>query len=46
MGPITGPVAFLGKEQLNWAQYGVDTYNQAHGTHFKLLQGDTKEESS
>jgi branched-chain amino acid transport system substrate-binding protein len=42
MGPITGPVAFLGKEQLNWAKFSVDSFNKANGTHFKLLQGDTQ----
>ena len=39
MGPITGPVAFLGKEQGNWAQYSVDSFNRANGTHFRLLRG-------
>jgi len=42
MGPITGPVAFLGKEQLNWVKFAVDSYNKASGTHFKVLQGDTQ----
>jgi branched-chain amino acid transport system substrate-binding protein len=42
LGPITGPVAFLGKEQGTWAQYAVDTFNKANGTHFKILQGDTQ----
>ena len=42
MGPITGPVAFLGKEQLNWAKFSVDSFNAANGTHFTLLQGDTQ----
>src|SRR5215208_4853999 len=42
MGPITGPVAFLGKEQLNWAKYSIDSFNAANGTHFTLLQGDTQ----
>jgi branched-chain amino acid transport system substrate-binding protein len=42
MGPITGPVAFLGKEQLNWAKFSVDSFNAKNGTHFKLLQGDTQ----
>jgi branched-chain amino acid transport system substrate-binding protein len=42
MGPITGPVAFLGKEQLNWAQFSVDSFNAANGTHFTLKQGDTQ----
>jgi branched-chain amino acid transport system substrate-binding protein len=42
MGPITGPVAFLGKEQLNWAKFSVDSFNKANGTSFTLLQGDTQ----
>src|SRR6266540_5462941 len=42
MGPITGPVAFLGKEQLNWAKFSVDSFNKANGTAFTLLQGDTQ----
>jgi branched-chain amino acid transport system substrate-binding protein len=42
MGPITGPVAFLGKEQLNWAKFSVDSFNTKNGTHFRLLQGDTQ----
>jgi len=42
MGPITGPVAFLGKEQGNWARFAVDSFNAANGTHFSLKQGDTQ----
>jgi len=42
MGPITGPVAFLGKEQLNWAKYSIDVFNAANGTKFTLKQGDTQ----
>jgi len=42
MGPITGPVAFLGKEQLNWAKFSVESFNKANGTAFTLLQGDTQ----
>ncbi len=42
MGPITGPVAFLGKEQLNWAKFSVDSFNKKNGTNFTLLQGDTQ----
>jgi branched-chain amino acid transport system substrate-binding protein len=42
MGPITGPVAFLGKEQGNWAKFAVDSFNTANGTHFSLKQGDTQ----
>jgi branched-chain amino acid transport system substrate-binding protein len=42
MGPLTGPVAFLGKEQVNWAKFSVDSFNAANGTHFSLKQGDTQ----
>src|ERR1044071_1456699 len=42
MGPITGPVAFLGKEQGNWAKFSLDSFNAANGTHFTLKQGDTQ----
>jgi branched-chain amino acid transport system substrate-binding protein len=42
MGPLTGPVAFLGREQGTWAKYAVDTFNAANGTHFTILQGDTQ----
>src|SRR6266550_3244392 len=42
MGPLTGPVAFLGKEQGNWAKFSVASFNAANGTHFTLKQGDTQ----
>jgi branched-chain amino acid transport system substrate-binding protein len=42
LGPLTGPVAFLGKEQGNWAKYALDRFNAANGTHFTLKQGDTQ----
>ena len=42
MGPLTGPVAFLGHEQGTWAKYAVDSFNAANGTHFTILQGDTQ----
>jgi branched-chain amino acid transport system substrate-binding protein len=42
LGPLTGPVAFLGKEQGNWAKFSVDSFNAANGTHFTLKQGDTQ----
>ena len=42
MGPITGPVAFLGKEQGNWAKFSLDRFNAANGTRFTLKQGDTQ----
>jgi branched-chain amino acid transport system substrate-binding protein len=42
MGPLTGPVAFLGHEQGTWAKYAIDSFNAANGTHFTILQGDTQ----
>src|SRR4030095_15432259 len=42
LGPLTGPVAFLGAEQGNWAKYSLERFNAANGTHFRLKQGDTQ----
>jgi len=42
LGPLTGPVAFLGKEQGNWAKFSLERFNAANGTHFTLKQGDTQ----
>ena len=42
MGPITGPVAFLGDEQLHWAQFSLDQFNKANKTSFTLQQVDTQ----
>jgi branched-chain amino acid transport system substrate-binding protein len=42
MGPLTGPVAFLGHEQGTWAKYSLDSFNKANGTAFTLKQGDTQ----
>jgi branched-chain amino acid transport system substrate-binding protein len=42
MGPITGPVAFLGDEQLHWAQFSLDEFNRTKGTSFTLDQVDTQ----
>ena len=41
-GPITGPVAPLGTEQLHFAQLAVQTDNLANKTRIKLVQGDTQ----
>src|SRR6266849_853211 len=41
-GPITGPVAFLGAEQLHFAQLAVAMDNTANKTNIKLVQGDTQ----
>lgn len=42
MGPFTGDVAAIGQEQLNWAKFAVDQFNEAHGTTFTLVEGDTQ----
>jgi len=43
MAPITGFVSFIGTEQLHWAQYSLDTFNQKNGTTFTLSQFDTQD---
>jgi branched-chain amino acid transport system substrate-binding protein len=45
-GPLTGPVASLGQEQLHFAELAVATDNAANKTHIKLDQGDTQLEPS
>jgi branched-chain amino acid transport system substrate-binding protein len=40
--PITGPVAFLGTEQLHFAELAVATDNAANNTKITLVQGDTQ----
>ncbi len=42
MGPITGDAAAIGTEQLNWAKFAVEQYNEANGTSFTLVEGDTQ----
>jgi branched-chain amino acid transport system substrate-binding protein len=41
-GPLTGPVAVLGQEQLAFAQLALKSDNQANGTSITLVQGDTQ----
>jgi branched-chain amino acid transport system substrate-binding protein len=41
-GPITGPVAFLGTEQLHFAELAVSMDNAANKTNITLVQGDTQ----
>jgi branched-chain amino acid transport system substrate-binding protein len=41
-GPLTGPVAFLGQEQLHFAQLAVSMDNAANKTKITLTQGDTQ----
>ena len=40
--PLTGPAAFLGQEQLSWAQFAARQFNQARRTNFRIVQGDTQ----
>ncbi len=42
LGPLTGPAGFLGQEQLSWLRFGVQKYNKAEGTRFKVVLGDTQ----
>jgi branched-chain amino acid transport system substrate-binding protein len=41
-GPLTGPVAVLGQEQLHFAQLAVSMDNQANKTKITIAQGDTQ----
>jgi branched-chain amino acid transport system substrate-binding protein len=41
-GPITGPVAVLGTEQLHFAQLAKDMDNAANKTKISIVQGDTQ----
>src|SRR5712691_9796160 len=41
-GPITGPVAVLGTEQLHFAQLALSMDNAANNTKISLVQGDTQ----
>jgi branched-chain amino acid transport system substrate-binding protein len=41
-GPITGPVASLGDEQLHFAELAVSMDNAANNTKITLVQGDTQ----
>jgi branched-chain amino acid transport system substrate-binding protein len=42
LGPLTGPAAFLGQEQLSWLRFAVRKYNAANNTQFKVMLGDTQ----
>lgn len=41
-GPLTGPVAVLGQEQLHFAELAVSMDNAANKTHIAIVQGDTQ----
>lgn len=40
LAPLTGPVAFLGQEQLSWEKFAVSEYNRTNGTKFAIVEGD------
>lgn len=42
LGPLTGPAGFLGQEQISWLRFGVQKYNKANKTRFKVAPGDTQ----
>lgn len=42
MGPITGPVAFIGEVQLNWFKYAIDTLNTEMGYQLEFVEGDNQ----
>ncbi len=42
LGPLTGPAGFLGQEQISWLRFGVQKYNKANKTRFKVTPGDTQ----
>ena len=42
MGPLTGGAAFIGQEQLGFAQVFVDDFNARTGLNVELVEGDTE----
>jgi branched-chain amino acid transport system substrate-binding protein len=42
LGPLTGPAAFLGQEQVSWLRFAAQRYNRANRTRFKVVNGDTQ----
>lgn len=42
LGPITGPVAFIGEVQLNWFKYALDTFNDEMGYQIDFVEGDNQ----
>ena len=41
-GPLTGPAAFLGQEQISWSRFAAQQFNRQNKTNFKIVQGDTQ----
>jgi branched-chain amino acid transport system substrate-binding protein len=42
MAPITGQVAAIGEQMLNWAKLAFEVFNRQHGTAYRLIQGDNQ----
>jgi branched-chain amino acid transport system substrate-binding protein len=42
LGPLTGPAAFIGNEQLSWLRFAIRKYNAANNTSFDVALGDTQ----
>jgi branched-chain amino acid transport system substrate-binding protein len=42
MALITGDAGSIGTEQLNFAKFAVDSFNEENGTEFTLVEGDTQ----
>ncbi|HEX9864531.1 MAG TPA: branched-chain amino acid ABC transporter substrate-binding protein [Acidimicrobiia bacterium] len=42
IGPVTGPVAFIGEVQLNWFNYALDTFNAEMSYSFQSVEGDNQ----
>lgn len=42
LGPFTGDAASIGQEQLNWATFALDRFNEENGTDLGLVEGDTQ----
>lgn len=42
IGPVTGPVAFIGGVQLNWFKYALDTFNEEMGYDIQFVEGDNQ----
>ncbi len=42
IGPVTGPVAFIGGVQLNWFKYSLETFNEEMGYDIQFVEGDNQ----
>ncbi|MCA9902383.1 MAG: branched-chain amino acid ABC transporter substrate-binding protein [Anaerolineae bacterium] len=42
LGPVTGPAAWVGEEQVQWMRLAVEDFNAATGWNVELVEGDTQ----